>query len=41
MDWFAGNGVDGISPLQLDMIAASMLNPMMADRLFMQTSVVI
>jgi hypothetical protein len=27
--------------LQLDIIAANMLNPMMADRLFMQTSAVI
>ena len=38
MDWFAGNGVSVISPLQLDKIAASRLISMMADKILMQAS---
>src|SRR5215207_6194877 len=41
MDSFTGNGVCVISPAQLDKSAASMLIPVMADRVLMQTSVVI
>src|SRR5215216_1675954 len=40
IDSFTGIGVGVISPEQLDKSAASMLIPVMADRVLMQTSVV-